>query len=257
MNGRHRKNAAFTLAETTIAMACATFILAALIAGEVTLLRTFDASDRYSASELAAERLTDYLGADLRRAIWVTGSTGGPCVAQLENPSTGARTPFASGSLTFVLGGTNLLITQYGYYQSNDSTNSGYRTAAPLISPDTTKLVYGTTTGGSNALLLVRYKLVYSGTYGSNSLVREEAPTATGSSAYTSRVIAEKVDNILVSLALTGTSNAPRNHPIFTTTAWFVPSYSQRSGVTASAYLATGATGRIVTQDTVMVRMSH
>lgn len=252
----HSNRSAFTLAETMIATACATLILAALITGEVTLLRTFDASDRYSASELTAERVTDYIGADLRRALWVTGSTGGACVAQLENPTTGGRSPFTSGSLSFAPGGTNLLITQYGYYRSNVSTSSSYRAASPLITSDSNNVAYGTTTGGSNALLLVRYKLVYNGGYGSNCLVREEAPTATGAAVYSSRVVAEKVDNLMVSLALTGTSDSPRNHPIFTATAWFVPSYSQRGGVTAAAYLATGAPGRIVTQDTVMVRMS-
>ena len=103
-------------------------------------------------------------------------------------------------------------------------------------------------------MVLVRYKLAYRSDYGSHCLVREEAPVTIGAAAYSSRVIAERVDNMMVSVALTGTSNAPRNHPYFTTTAWFVPTYSLRGGVTASAYLATGAVGRIITTDTVMMR---
>ena len=243
---------AFTLVEMLIALACALFVLAALIAGEVTLLRTFDASDRYSASEMAAERVVDYLGADLRRAAWVTGTTG--VALRFENPSSGARAPFISGSLTFVLGGTNLLITQCGYYRSNLTTDPGYRTAAPLISTDANNVIYGTTTGGSNAMVLVRYRLVYHPAYGSNCLVRDEAPVDIGAVPYSTRVIAEKVDNMLVSLAFSGTSNAPRNHPIVKTTAWFVPPYSQRGAVTATSYLSTGAVGRIITEDTVMLR---
>ena len=250
----NRENRAFTLAEVVVAMGCATFMLAALIAGEVTLLRTFDASDRYSASEMASERMVDHLGADLRRAVWVSGSTGVKAAVQLESPSTGTRTLFSSGSLDFVLGGSNLLITQSGYYVSNDPKMSEYRMPSNLVSLDANNIIYGTATGGSNNMVLVRYKVAYNPAYGSNCLVREESAVGAGAVPYTSRVIAEKVDNLLVSIAVTGTSNAPRKHPYFTTTAWFVPAYSLRGGVTASAYLASGAAGRIITTDRVMIR---
>ena len=174
----NRENRAFTLAEVVVAMGCATFMLAALIAGEVTLLRTFDASDRYSASEMASERMVDHLGADLRRAVWVSGSTGVKAAVQLESPSTGTRTLFSSGSLDFVLGGSNLLITQSGYYVSNDPNMSEYRMPSNLVSLDANNIIYGTATGGSNNMVLVRYKVAYNPAYGSNCLVREDSAVA-------------------------------------------------------------------------------
>ena len=245
---------AFTLSEMMIAMACASFILAALIVAEVTLLKTFDASDRYTRSQMTAERVLDWLGADLRAAFWVTGTNGSKAAVFLETPS-GTRTPFISGSLAFVVGGSNLIIAQAGYYRSNLSSDSSYRSTCPLVSPDGNNVVYGTATGGSNAAVLVRYKLAWRAEYGSNCIVREELPPTTGAAPFTSRPIATQMDNLAVSLRLTGTSAAPRSHPVFTSSVWFVPSFSKRSGVTAAAYAASpGAPGRIVTENTVMLR---
>jgi len=213
-----------------MATACSALLMGGLISGAVSLMRTFDACDRYSSSEMAAQRVIDYISIDLRRATNV----------QTYSVTAGAAT-FTS-SLT--LDGTNALsLTMPSYYASNDPTQTSYRQANGLVVTNGTTYSYGS----SSTSVTVRYLQAYDSTYGSNCILRQEI-TSTGTH---SAVIAEKVDNLQINIALKGTSST--SHPIYFNTAWFVPSFSQRSGVTASAFGSTSSM-RVIATDTVMLR---
>ncbi len=236
---RKNQTAGYTLVEALIAMSCAVFIMAGLISGEAALLRTFDASDRYSGSEMAAERVIDYIGIDLRRAIKVEADT-----------NSGSRSAFTSGTGSpLILNGTNAItFTEVGYYSSNNSSLASYRIPSPLV-VTSGSIVYGTATGGVSSPMYIRYKQAFEPKYGSNCIIRDEIT----SSGTTSKVIAEKVDNLQVNIAISGTSTTNSPHLVYTTTAWFVPSFSQRGGVKASSYNSTSPF-RIIVADTVMLR---
>ena len=60
---------AFTLIEGLIAMACASFILAAVITASTALQRSFMATEAYSIAERDQLRVSDYISMDCRRAI--------------------------------------------------------------------------------------------------------------------------------------------------------------------------------------------
>lgn len=234
----YRQATGYTMPEALMAVACSAILAGALILGEVTLLRTFDSGDRYSASEMSAQRVVDYLGVDLRRAVHVSKDTNSGAI--------GAGTAFSSGSLT--LDGTNAItFTEYSYYSSNDSSTASYRVANPLVYTNGS-LTYGSTSGAAANSLYVRYKEAYDNTYGSNCIIRDEFTT----SGSTSKVIAEKVDNIQIQVQFTG--NTATGHPNFKTTAWFVPSFSQRSGVTATSYSSSGNSMKVIVTDSVNLK---
>jgi type II secretory pathway pseudopilin PulG len=234
----YHRAAGFTLVEILIAVACATLLIGALIVGEVTLLRTFDAGDRYSASEMSAQRVVDYVEIDLRKAFKVKKDT--------NSGAAGAGTTFTSGTLT--LDGTNAItLTEYNCYASNDSSSVNYRNLNPLVYTNGS-LTYGLASGTSTTPLYVRYKQAYNNTYGSTCIVRDEF-TSSGTS---SRVIAEKVDNLQINIEQAGTTNT--GHSIFKVTAWFVPSFSKRSGVTAKSYSSSGNSMKVIVADTVNLK---
>jgi type II secretory pathway pseudopilin PulG len=62
-------NKAFTLIESLMAMACASFILAAVITAGTALQRSFMAVQGYSIAEGDQLRVADYLALDCRRAL--------------------------------------------------------------------------------------------------------------------------------------------------------------------------------------------
>jgi prepilin-type N-terminal cleavage/methylation domain-containing protein len=64
----------FTLAETMIAMAVSTILLAAIVTTAVTLQKSFRAADQYFATHIQQVRIIDYLGRDVKRGFTVTTS---------------------------------------------------------------------------------------------------------------------------------------------------------------------------------------
>jgi hypothetical protein len=62
------KELAFTLTEMIVSIACATFILAAVVAASVSLQRSYAAAETYSNTEGDQLRVLDYIAMDCRRA---------------------------------------------------------------------------------------------------------------------------------------------------------------------------------------------
>ena len=219
---------ALSLPEVMVALAVSSVLLAALIGGSVSLEKTFDATERYSASELAAERINDYLGLDLRRAV-ATGTAS----TYLFRDTVGSAL-FTSNSTAVLSSGTDFVLNVPAFYQSNDRASGAYRKPYPLVS-GSGKVGYGMASGTLSSPVKVRYWLDLT----AKCIKRDEIFASTSNS----KVIAEKVDNMKVSIKKNTDST-------FTTQVWFVPVYSQH-GVTAAAYQGTGGP---LTTDTVKPR---
>jgi hypothetical protein len=71
---RYSTLAAFTLAETIVAIGLSSLVFAAIIAASVACYRSFNAVDAYFATQMQQLRIIDYLNRDVKRATIVTTS---------------------------------------------------------------------------------------------------------------------------------------------------------------------------------------
>lgn len=104
----------FTLVEMMMSVGCGSIVLAAVVAGGVSLQRSFAAVEGYSISEGDQLRVQDYIAMDCRRAVWgsVSGLSGNTPAVDNGSWVSGSWVHNSSGPLT-------LILTVPNYYDSN------------------------------------------------------------------------------------------------------------------------------------------
>lgn len=228
----HRGISAFSLAEMIIALGSQSIVLAGLVAGTVALEKSFDTTDKYIRGQTAQIRLIDYVAMDLRRAHKISVYTR----------SSGTYQKFAYGSEPFstVYDDEFLVITEPGFYQSNDPTSSSYSQQNPLISVSSNGSTWGVTYGSSASAVadetVVRYEQYYISDYNSVCFVRREGTQAeidAGTAPY--KVIADNADNLYLNVT------AMSDNKSFLIEAWYETDCNND-------------TGRITSSDRVMLR---
>ena len=141
--GRIRaQRSAMTLIETMIALAMSTTILGVLFVSLFSLQRNFTAVEAYATSQGNQARVSDYISADLRRALNVSVvsnvltvnipdyyNTGGP------KPAPGATpvTPTVVNNLVTYAGGASIAIR---YYQQGNAFYRSVNNVATVIAND-------------------------------------------------------------------------------------------------------------------------
>jgi hypothetical protein len=140
---RNRALRAFTMIEMMISMCGSTIIVGALMFSSMQLQRSLHAGDAYAGLQSDQHRLLDYVTRDLRRAIGI-GST------QTVGGSGG--NPLAAGTSLLVEDGNTLVVTQPGYYQSNNPSDPNFQAELGVVAADN-YVDYGT---GSNHAPSVR-----------------------------------------------------------------------------------------------------
>lgn len=70
-----KKQYAFTLVETTVALSISSIVFAAAITASVGLQKSFNAIDNFFATHMQQVRIIDYLNRDVKRGLIVTTST--------------------------------------------------------------------------------------------------------------------------------------------------------------------------------------
>jgi len=134
---------AFTMIEMMISMCGSTIIVGALLFSSMQLQKSLHAGDAYAGLQSDQHRLLDYVTRDLRRAIGI-GST--------QTVGGNGGSPLPGGANLLVENGNTLVVTQPGYYQSNDPNDPNYQAELGVVTADN-YVDYGT---GSNHAPSVR-----------------------------------------------------------------------------------------------------
>ena len=157
------RESGLTLAEVLIALAGSVIVIGALMAGSISLQKSFHASESYANTQADQRRLIDWVARDLRRSIGVSTCAAG-----------GTPTKLTSGSVDF----NDLeafVITLPAYYKSNDRADNHYDEALSVIAAGD-RAAYGTTDGPAPEFLVSFRKLYLAGEK-SVCFVRDEGDT--------------------------------------------------------------------------------
>jgi type II secretory pathway component PulJ len=138
------RSGGFTLAETLIAAAVSSIVLAGIAGGAVALRRTYEAANYHMNAQTEQLRVFDYVGRDLRAAataleldqgrrldLVIPANSNGSLALQLALPVVGTlRTTTASNrNVSYVLEGDRLIRTENGVSREVARTVTDFRVA--------------------------------------------------------------------------------------------------------------------------------
>ncbi|MEO6786945.1 MAG: hypothetical protein ABI318_12505 [Chthoniobacteraceae bacterium] len=127
---------AFTLMEMMVSVAATALVIGALLLSSISLNRALHSSAVYSDAYSDQRRVTDYIGRDLRRAVFLA-----------VTDSAGVRTDVAGTAAEVIIGDrATLIVTIPAYYRSDARNDPNYDAALDVVA-DAQRLDYGTSDG--------------------------------------------------------------------------------------------------------------
>ena len=182
---RHRRSAAFSLAEMMVSMSASVIILGALILSAMSLRRGLHSNETYTGAYSDQRRLTDYVGRDLRRAV-----------ALARTDEAGERSEIGNEPTVVTIDDrASLILTLPAYYRSNTRSDAEYDDPLEVVGGQQ-RLDYGTSEEGLAPTVEVTFRKMFYAKEKCVCFIRQEAGIE--------EVIVRKAENLRIQVTVDG-----------------------------------------------------
>jgi prepilin-type N-terminal cleavage/methylation domain-containing protein len=225
-----RKQAGFTLAEMLVAVAAGSLILAAVMAGSMSVQKSLNAADSFFSTHMQQIRIVDYLSRDVKRAYIVTASAdqktvtcivpnylssnarATPTIRTTQNGTfvsyPGSRSVMdavtTSGSATLTSATANFTSSDVGTSVAGTNIVSGTTIAGVTNSTTATLSANATATGTSQTVTFGATTVVYA--ISGNAITRTENGVVTNIAYSTNSTLVQTSDVTLTNTEYTNTT---------------------------------------------------